>query len=159
MTQKKTRRYKKLFSFDKSKCFNCRIHRRQKLHPQKQRSKYICKPEAVIEAGNHFVWEFCPGRGSLNVPSNSAILHRKQQSSSSCNFHLTNFQFSQTTEFVSLVGMIASKRRLSRTAQLTNTVLDSPSVSAQFTSISKILVNSQKFRLCQHVRQRPARKS
>lgn len=52
-----------------------KTRRRQKLHPQKQRSKYICKPEAVIEAGNHFVWEFCPGRGSLNVPSNSAILH------------------------------------------------------------------------------------
>lgn len=50
-------------------------HRRSKLHPQKQRSKYICKPEAVIEAGNHFVWEFCPGRGSLNVPADSAILH------------------------------------------------------------------------------------
>lgn len=49
--------------------------RRSKLHPQKQRSKYICKPEAVIEAGNHFVWEFCPGRGSLNVPAESAILH------------------------------------------------------------------------------------
>lgn len=31
----------------------------------------------MIEAGNHFVWEFCPGRGSLNVPSNAAILHRK----------------------------------------------------------------------------------
>lgn len=58
---------------------NCKTGRRQKLHPQKQRSKYICKPEAVIEAGNHFVWEFCPGRGSLNVPSNSAILHRKCQ--------------------------------------------------------------------------------
>lgn len=43
------------------------FYRRSKLHPQKQRSKYICKPESVIEAGNHFVWEFCPGRGSLNV--------------------------------------------------------------------------------------------
>lgn len=58
-------------------CFSSPIRRRQKLHPQKQRSKYICKPEAVIEAGNHFVWEFCPGRGSLNVPANSAILHRE----------------------------------------------------------------------------------
>lgn len=45
------------------------------MHPQKQRSKYICKPESVIEAGNHFVWEFCPGRGSLNVPADAAILH------------------------------------------------------------------------------------
>ncbi|KXJ75186.1 hypothetical protein RP20_CCG012143 [Aedes albopictus] len=52
-----------------------KTRRRSKLHPQKQRSKYICKPEAVIEAGNHFVWEFCPGRGSLNVPADAAILH------------------------------------------------------------------------------------
>lgn len=52
-----------------------KTRRRSKLHPQKQRSKYICKPEAVIEAGNHFVWEFVPGKGSLNVPADSAILH------------------------------------------------------------------------------------
>ncbi|XP_055546069.1 uncharacterized protein LOC129730620 isoform X2 [Wyeomyia smithii] len=52
-----------------------KTRRRSKLHPQKQRSKYICRPEAVIEAGNHFVWEFCPGRGSLNVPTDAAILH------------------------------------------------------------------------------------
>lgn len=58
-----------------------KTRRRLKLHPQKQRSKYICKPEAVIEAGNHFVWEFCPGRGSLNVPSDSAILHHYRVSS------------------------------------------------------------------------------
>lgn len=51
------------------------ISRRAKLHPQKQRSKYICKPEAVVEAGNHFVWEFVPGKGSLNVPADAAILH------------------------------------------------------------------------------------
>lgn len=51
------------------------ILRRTKLHPQKQRSKYICKPEAVVEAGNHFVWELIPGRGSLNVPVDAAILH------------------------------------------------------------------------------------
>lgn len=51
------------------------IYRRSKLHPQKQRSKYICKPEAVIEAGNHFVWEYIPGKGALNVPADSAILH------------------------------------------------------------------------------------
>lgn len=51
------------------------IHRRAKLHPQKQRSKYICKPEAVVEAGNHFVWEFVTGKGSLNVPADAGILH------------------------------------------------------------------------------------
>lgn len=52
-----------------------KTRRRSKLHPQKQRSKYICKPEAVVEAGNHFVWEFAPGKGSLNVPADAAILH------------------------------------------------------------------------------------
>ncbi|XP_017047978.1 uncharacterized protein LOC108092756 [Drosophila ficusphila] len=51
-----------------------KTRRRYKLHPQKQRSKYICKPEAVVEAGNHFVWEFAPGKGSLNVPPKEAIL-------------------------------------------------------------------------------------
>ena len=85
VTQKKTRRSEseKLDSFYfldfKNRNFlNFYFHyRRQKLHPQKQRSKFICKPEAVLEAGNHFVWEFCSGKGGINVPSNSAILHRK----------------------------------------------------------------------------------
>ena len=49
--------------------------RKAKLHPHKQRSKYICRPEFVIEAGNHFVWEFLPGHGTINVPADSAILH------------------------------------------------------------------------------------
>ncbi|XP_076289248.1 uncharacterized protein LOC143213364 [Lasioglossum baleicum] len=52
-----------------------KTRRRAKLHPHKQRSKYICKPQNVVEAGNHFVWEFIPGHGTLNVPSSSAILH------------------------------------------------------------------------------------
>lgn len=52
-----------------------KTQRRKKLHPQKQRSKYIAKPEAVIEAGNHFVWEFMVGKGHLNVRADVAILH------------------------------------------------------------------------------------
>lgn len=52
-----------------------KTRRRTKLHPQKQRSKYLCRPEAVVEAGNHFVWEFVPGRGALNVPADAGILH------------------------------------------------------------------------------------
>lgn len=51
------------------------LNRRAKLHPQKQRSKYICKPDAVVEAGNHFVWEFITGRIALNVPADAGILH------------------------------------------------------------------------------------
>lgn len=77
ITQRKTRRY-----FDGTHCTwrteknNLIFYfRRAKLHPQKQRSKYICKPEAVVEAGNHFVWEFITGRGSLNVPADAGILH------------------------------------------------------------------------------------
>ncbi|KAK9499218.1 hypothetical protein O3M35_002296 [Rhynocoris fuscipes] len=52
-----------------------KTRRRAKLHPHKQRSKYVCRPEFVIEAGNHFVWEFVPGHGTLNVPSDAAILN------------------------------------------------------------------------------------
>lgn len=52
-----------------------KTRRKTKLHPHKQRSKYICRPELVVEAGNHFIWEFIPGHGTLNVPSQSAILH------------------------------------------------------------------------------------
>ncbi|KAK3928508.1 Beta-1,4-galactosyltransferase galt-1 [Frankliniella fusca] len=60
--------------------------RRTKLHPHKQRSKYIARPELVVsrvdpgldphvEAGNHFVWEFLPGHGAINVHPSAAILH------------------------------------------------------------------------------------
>lgn len=52
-----------------------KTRRKTKLHPHKQRSKYICRPEMTVEAGNHFVWEFIPGHGTLNVPADTAILH------------------------------------------------------------------------------------
>ncbi|ERL96193.1 hypothetical protein D910_01374 [Dendroctonus ponderosae] len=52
-----------------------KTRRKTKLHPHKQRSKYICRPELVVEAGNHFVWEFIPAHGTLNVPADAAILH------------------------------------------------------------------------------------
>lgn len=52
-----------------------KTRRKSKLHPHKQRSKYICRPELVVEAGNHFVWEFVPGHGTYNVPADAAILH------------------------------------------------------------------------------------
>ncbi|KAK9883000.1 hypothetical protein WA026_001212 [Henosepilachna vigintioctopunctata] len=52
-----------------------KTRRRSKLHPHKQRSKYICRPELVVEAGNHFVWEFLPGHGTTNSPPDAAILH------------------------------------------------------------------------------------
>lgn len=88
ITQRKTKRFVAFSYMDIQK--DCQIvgyflcifvvicvfaNRRAKLHPQKQRSKYIAKPDAVVEAGNHFVWEFVTGRGSLNVPADAGILH------------------------------------------------------------------------------------
>jgi hypothetical protein len=34
-----------------------KTRRRKDLHRVNTRSKYICKPEEVVEVGNHFVWE------------------------------------------------------------------------------------------------------
>jgi len=51
-----------------------KTRRRHKLHPPKQRSKYICLPSEVKEAGNHFVWEFYRGK-TLNVPASYGLLH------------------------------------------------------------------------------------
>ena len=51
-----------------------KTRRRQKLHPPKQRSKYICLPSSVKEAGNHFIWEFKQGK-TLNVPPSYGFLH------------------------------------------------------------------------------------
>ncbi|KAK9736368.1 Glycosyltransferase family 92 [Popillia japonica] len=52
-----------------------KTRRKTKLHPHKQRSKYICRPEFVVETGNHFIWEFIPGHNTFNVPADAAILH------------------------------------------------------------------------------------
>ncbi|GJQ82846.1 hypothetical protein Trydic_g6772, partial [Trypoxylus dichotomus] len=52
-----------------------KTRRKTKLHPHKQRSKYICRPEFVVETGNHFIWEFIPGHNTFNVPAEAAILH------------------------------------------------------------------------------------
>ncbi|KAB7495859.1 hypothetical protein Anas_06873, partial [Armadillidium nasatum] len=52
-----------------------KTRRRQRFHPHKQRSKYIAVNPFVVEAGNHFVWEFLPGHGTLNVPNEVGFLH------------------------------------------------------------------------------------
>ncbi|XP_013788844.2 beta-1,4-galactosyltransferase galt-1-like [Limulus polyphemus] len=49
--------------------------RKLKFHPHKQRSKCIVLPERVVEMGNHFVWEFLPGRAMANVHSDIGFLH------------------------------------------------------------------------------------
>ncbi|KAK2714536.1 hypothetical protein QYM36_008932 [Artemia franciscana] len=52
-----------------------KTQRRKKLHPHKQRSKYICKPNFIQEAGNHFIWEFEAGKGTVQVPPDVGYLH------------------------------------------------------------------------------------
>ncbi len=44
-----------------------KTRRKSKFNPPKQRSKYVCVPRRVREAGNHFVWEFAEGF-NVNVP-------------------------------------------------------------------------------------------
>lgn len=61
--------------FDSKLITQIKTKRKTKLHPHKQRSKFICRPEFVVEAGNHFIWEFLPGHGTVNVPADAAILH------------------------------------------------------------------------------------
>lgn len=56
---------------------NIPFPRKQALNPQRQRSKYICKPEAVVEVGNHIVWEFAANYGMHNVPVTTAISQRE----------------------------------------------------------------------------------
>ena len=51
-----------------------KTRRKSKFNPQKQRSKYICIPRNVKEAGNHFIWEFFRG-SNLNVPTKYGYLH------------------------------------------------------------------------------------
>jgi len=51
-----------------------KTRRKSKVNPQKQRSKYICVPRNVKEAGNHFVWEFSRGN-NVNVPTEVGLLH------------------------------------------------------------------------------------
>ena len=51
-----------------------KTRKKSKFNPQKQRSKYICVPQNVKEAGNHFIWEFHRG-SSLNVPTKFGFLH------------------------------------------------------------------------------------
>lgn len=52
-----------------------KTQRKSKLHIHKQRSKCIIQPENVVEMGNHFVWEFMPLKGMINVAPKFAYLH------------------------------------------------------------------------------------
>lgn len=53
-----------------------KTRRKTKLHPHKQRSKYICDPRRTVEVGNHFIWEFLnPNDGTFYFTPEHAILH------------------------------------------------------------------------------------
>ncbi|EFX81935.1 hypothetical protein DAPPUDRAFT_23511, partial [Daphnia pulex] len=52
-----------------------KTRRNVKLHPHRIRSKYICRPRAVVEVGNHFVWEFRAGNVAAHVPDTLAVMH------------------------------------------------------------------------------------
>lgn len=52
-----------------------KTRRNFKLHPHRIRSKYICRPRAVVEVGNHFVWEFRAGNVAAHVPDSLALMH------------------------------------------------------------------------------------
>lgn len=130
ITQRKTKRF--VIYFLSTLCFDeaafylqffhfvclCLQNRRGKLNPQKQRSKYIAKPEAVVEAGNHFVWEFVTGKGSLNVPADAGILHHYrvsyQASPNHRNFNKKRFfklSCWDLCRYVNLVEMDVSEHR------------------------------------------------
>jgi len=52
-----------------------KTRRMTKLHNYGTRSKYIVKPEKVIEAGNHLVWKHVKGSNVYKVPENEGISH------------------------------------------------------------------------------------
>uniref|UniRef100_A0A8D8YWY8 Glycosyltransferase family 92 protein n=1 Tax=Cacopsylla melanoneura TaxID=428564 RepID=A0A8D8YWY8_9HEMI len=87
--------------FESSLVSISKTKRKLKLHPHKQRSKYIIRPEHVVEVGNHFVWEFIPGHGSLNVPQNTVILHHYRI----CQVFFIHLQH-KTSSFFSLSGIL-----------------------------------------------------
>ena len=51
-----------------------KTRRRKKLNPHGERSKYICIPRNVKEAGTHIVYEYLKGQ-NLNVPEDVGLSH------------------------------------------------------------------------------------
>ncbi|XP_015914554.1 beta-1,4-galactosyltransferase galt-1-like [Parasteatoda tepidariorum] len=52
-----------------------RIHRQKLIYPYMVRTKYIVKPEHVIVAGVHHVWELILGYQECFIPANQALVH------------------------------------------------------------------------------------
>ena len=55
-----------------------KTRRRKKLNPHGERSKYICIPRQVKEAGTHIVYEYLNGH-NLNVPVDIGLSHHYRQ--------------------------------------------------------------------------------
>ena len=55
-----------------------KIRRRKKLNPHGERSKYICLPQHLKEAGTHIVYEYLKGY-NINVPQDVALSHHYRQ--------------------------------------------------------------------------------
>lgn len=92
-----------------------KTRRRLKLHPHKQRSKYICKPRDIVEAGNHFVWELLAGHTTLNVPADAAILH---------HYRVCEFGGDDCVKTPSVVDKTAYKYRQKLTENIDKTWLE-----------------------------------
>lgn len=54
-----------------------KTEREDLIYPHGTRSKFICDPRRVVEAGNHFIWEYVNDATdkALNVPPEVALLH------------------------------------------------------------------------------------
>ena len=110
-----------------------KTRRKSKFNPQKQRSKYICVPRNVKEAGNHFIWEFFRG-SNLNVPTKFGYLHHYRV----CEFggddcihtdnHVDRTMFYFRDKLVKQVNAVVHK--LSERCQVENLQVTSVSASA-----------------------------
>ena len=125
------------FPDDTDAQYNLRVlqktRRKSKFNPQKQRSKYICVPRNVKEAGNHFIWEFFRG-SNLNVPTKFGYLHHYRV----CEFggddcihaenHVDRTMFSFRDQLVKQVKDVVHK--LSEKCQLNNLLQETSSSSS-----------------------------
>lgn len=70
-----------------------KTYRRGVIQPHGIRSKYICDPRRVVEAGNHYIWEFLYNTDqSAIVSTDAALLHHYRY----CNNTPTFCDYNQT---------------------------------------------------------------
>lgn len=60
-----------------------KTNRKDLIYPHGTRSKFICDPRRVVEAGNHFIWEYVNDATdkALNVSPRVALLHHYRKCS------------------------------------------------------------------------------